>query len=253
MNILILGKNGMLGQTLNKYLINKGYNVEGTDRESFNALKDNLEDKYNLNNYDYVINCIGLLNHEKNTKKLIWINSLFPHRLDYLSKQFNFKLIHISTDCYLDNTIYGHSKWLGELRDSNNITLRTSIIGLDQNKQGTGLFNWFIKQNKVYGYLNCIWYGITTLELSKVIEKCFYKNLSGIIEVTNGKGISKYRLLKLINKVYNLKIKVTPIFFKDGINKKLHRDIDFNIPSYKEMIIEMRRFDGGKFTNSELR
>lgn len=253
MNILVLGKNGMLGQTLYEYLKRNKYNVDGTDIDSFDVCKDSLEEKYDLSKYDYVINCIGLLNHESNITKLIMINSLFPHRLDYLSKQFNFKLIHISTDCYLDNTAYGHSKWLGELKNSDNLTLRTSIIGYDKYKMGTGLFNWFVNQKQANGYLNHIWYGVTTLELSKVIEKTFNLELKGIIEVTNGKGISKYKLLKMINNIYNLKIKLNPVIKSKIVIKRLNKGHDFNIPSYKRMIIEMRRFYGSEFTNIKLR
>lgn len=243
MRILVLGSKGMLGQTVVKYLSNKGHDVRGLNRSEFDALKQPLELVVDLKKFDYVINCIGLLNHENNIRQLIWTNSLLPHVLDALSKEYNFKLIHISTDCYLDNTPYGHSKWLGELRNSDNLTLRTSIIGKDKYKQGTGLFNWFVSQKSVNGYLNHIWYGVTTLELAKAIEKCIENDLKGIIEVTNGEGISKFNLLELIRDEYKLDIEIIPAIIGEGQNKVLHKDYDFNIPSYKDMIREMREFD----------
>ena len=236
MKILVLGSNGMLGQMVYKYLKVKDYDVDGSTRKTLNVLVDNLEDKYQLNNYDIVINCIGLLNHETDYKKLILINALFPHQLEGLSKEYNFKLIHISTDCYLDNTAYGHSKWLGELNES--LTLRTSIIGHDNNKRGTGLLNWFLNQTECTGYSQTYWNGVTTLELSKTVEKCLKLNLKGIYNVTNGTPISKYELLVLINNIYNLDIKVIPN--EDIIcDKTLIKDYDFGTPSYEKMIKEM--------------
>jgi len=247
MKILVLGKDGMLGQMVYKYLNDK-YEVCGIDRDTFDVLSDSLEFKVDLNEFDYVINCIGLLNHETDVSKLILINALFPHRLDELSLIYNFKLIHISTDCYLDNTPYGHSKWLGELRDSKNLTLRTSIIGHDKNKNGTGLLNWFLNQKECQGYTRNYWGGVTTLELAKTIEKCFKLSLDGIYNVTNGEPISKYNLLSLINKVYNLDINIIP---NDNIvsNKSLEKTYDFGIPTYEEMIKEMYDENNGNIRN----
>lgn len=236
MRILVLGGNGMFGQVLYRYLKQKDYNVDKTIREYFDAEKDLLEEKYDLSKYDFIINCIGILNHEKDIKKLILVNALFPHKLEDLSKEYNFKLIHISTDCYKDDTMYGHSKWLGELKDS--LTLRTSIIGHDNYKVGTGLLNWFLKQKECQGYSEMYWNGITTLELSKVVEKCFKLDLKGIYNATNGESISKYELLCLINKIYNLNIVITPNDKKQH-DKTLVKNYEFNIPSYEEMIKEM--------------
>jgi dTDP-4-dehydrorhamnose reductase len=245
MKILVLGKNGMLGQTVYKYLKDK-YIIDGTDRKTFDVLKDELENKYDLNKYDYVINCIGILNHETDRIKLITVNALFPNKLEQLAKEYDFKLIHISTDCYQDDTAYGKSKWLGELKDS--LTLRTSIIGHDTNKKGTGLLNWFLTQQECSGYSQTYWSGITTLELAKTIEKCFKLSLKGIYNVTNGTPISKYDLLILIKDVYNLNIKVVP---NDSIiaNKVLNKDYEFNIPSYEVMIKEMYDENNGDIRN----
>jgi len=240
--ILLLGKDGMAGQTVYRYLKEHNYDIKGLSRKEFNATEDKLCDKEQLEQYDYVINCIGLLNHETDTKKLILVNALLPHILEEYSKEYNFKLIHISTDCYLDNTAYGHSKWLGEL--NNSLTIRTSIIGHDNIKRGTGLLNWVINQQGVVnGYLNHIWYGITTLELAKVIDKCIELELTGIVEATNGTPITKNRLLELIKKEYELDIDIKGIYTEETTIKELQKDIDFNIPTYEQMIHEMRLFN----------
>ena len=50
---------------------------------------------------DIVINCIGVLINvcDKDIKKAIEINTLFPHKLAKFSDEINAKLIHMSTDC----------------------------------------------------------------------------------------------------------------------------------------------------------
>ena len=45
--------------------------------------------------------------------------------------------------------------------------------------------------------------GITTLELSKVIEHCINYNIKGLYHVTNGESISKYDLLNLVKENLN--------------------------------------------------
>ncbi len=85
---------------------------------------------------------------------------------------------------------YGLSKALGEVYSDNCITLRTSIIGHELN-QSNGLLEWFLKQKKVYGFKKAFFSGLTTLELSKVIEKLLNKDLN--------KGIYKMPFQEKIN------------------------------------------------------
>lgn len=250
MKILVLGKNGMLGQTVYKYLSNK-YDVVGTTREDFNVLEDVLEDTINLEDYDLVVNCIGLLHNEKDINKLRAVNTEFPKLLEELSNKYNFKLIHISTDCvfsgekgsYTVDDIpdakepYGITKAQGEV----DLTLRTSIIGHDDFKKGIGLLNWFLEQEECNGYKETYWSGVTTLELAKVIEKCALIDLKGILQVTNGEKISKYDLLNLIKEVYSLNTIIHEDYSKAN-DKSLVPNYDFNIPSYKQMIKEMKDF-----------
>ena len=185
--VIILGCGGMLGYKLFKFLsIQPSINVYGTLRgknslrffnkeeinsiftdidaeaiESFNGLFKEL-------NPDFVVNCIGIIK-QRNIKDeiltMIPINSLFPHKIREICNFYNTKLIQISTDCVFSglkgnykendladaNDLYGVSKKLGELNDTNSLTIRTSIIGEEiQNKKS--LLEWFLSQNKtVYG------------------------------------------------------------------------------------------------------
>lgn len=223
--VLIIGSKGMAGHMIKEYLIQKEYDVYGTFREKeeknlemnefyLDAFdKGKLEEILKKVKPDFVINCIGILNQfaENNPDIAIYVNGYFPHYLDRLSEKYGYKLIHITTDCVFSgkkgnyteddfrdaDSYYGRSKAIGEVNNNKTLTFRTSIIGPDINKDGIGLFNWFMKQEgKIKGYSNVFWSGVTTLELAKAIEASFNQNISGIVHLVNNKKISKYDLLK---------------------------------------------------------
>ena len=170
-----------------------------------------------------IINCVGVLinGSNSNPSNAILLNALLPHKLVEFSKIIGAKLIHISTDCVFDGSkgsyietdiktaqdIYGLSKSLGEINDSENLTLRTSIIGPELKNNGEGLFSWFINQKgEVNGFTESIWGGVTTIVLSDVIIKSIKDDLAGLIHVTNGESISKFNLLNLIKEKFSLQI-----------------------------------------------
>ena len=64
---------------------------------------------------------------------------------------------------------YGMSKVVGEVKASNKIITRASIIGPEQG-EGKSLLNWFLntKDEALNGFKNHHWNGITTLNLSLI-------------------------------------------------------------------------------------
>ena len=265
MKILVIVEKGMLGHVVKNYFKSKGYMIKGTDRKNGDYIYDALDiDNINTIIKDFkpthIINCIGILNKnaEDNKKDAIFINSYFPHYMDELCKKRNIKFIHISTDCVFEGTkgsykendikdaksFYGMTKSLGEINNNYNLTLRTSIIGPDNNKNGIGLFKWFMESNKsVNGYKNVFWSGVTTLELSKCIERTILDDLNGLYHVTNNKKISKYDLLNLFKKEFNKDIDIIPFndvtCDKSFINTSTY---NFKIPSYEVMVKEMHEW-----------
>lgn len=268
MKVLVLGKNGMLGHVVYNYFLEFGYDVYGTvshgdDGILYDAFSnmENLESIIKKINPDTIINCIGILNAtaENNKVLAVKLNSLLPHYVDYLSSLYNFKFIHVSTDCVFEGTkgkyneqsipdatsFYGRSKALGEVNNNKSVTLRTSIVGPDNNPNSIGLFKWFITQNdSVGGYTNVIWTGVTTIELAKAIKKAIDNNLIGLHHVVNNDFISKYDLLALFKKYFNKDIN---IFVNDSITSektliRTEKSFDFNIPSYENMILEMKNW-----------
>lgn len=271
MNVLVLGSNGMAGQTIVKYLRLQGHIV--TTAAKTNAdLEINIESDDALRylhrrilGFDYVVNCIGLLVNDSSAHfdRAVLINSWFPHRIESMLCGTNTKLIHLSTDCvfngaegpYVETALhsetnaYGRSKSLGEVINSKDITLRMSIIGPDRKVSGTGLLNWLLTTNEITitGWTNAMWNGITTLQLAKCIHRCFsLPNLSGIVHLTTANNqISKFTLLEKINNIYKLNKTIVRGLGPKSVNKILinttHTDI-FEIPNYEIMLNEQYNF-----------
>lgn len=268
--VLIIGSKGMAGHMIKEYLSQKGYDVYETFREKeeknleanefyLDAFdKEKLEEILKKVKPDFVINCIGILNQfaENNPDIAIYVNGYFPHYLDRLSEKYGYKLIHITTDCVFSgkkgnyteddfrdaDSYYGRSKAIGEVNNNRTLTFRTSIIGPDINKDGIGLFNWFMKQEgKIKGYSNVFWSGVTTLELAKAIEASFSQNISGIVHLVNNEKISKYNLLKLFSKYMNKDIEIEKYedYYSDKSLIRTKEDFSYKVPNYEKMIEEL--------------
>ena len=211
---------------------------------------------------DMVINCIGIIKQvvaAKNPISSVEINTLFPHKLAQLCLATHTRLIHISTDCvfsglrgnYTEDDIpdpvdlYGRTKLLGEVMQTNCLTLRTSVIGRDFVKQ-VGLLEWFLSNvgNTVHGYTQAIYSGLTTNALAHLIADLVEKHpdLSGLYHVAS-QPISKYELLVKIRNAMHLDIEIIPEreFFCD-------RSLDATrfitatqliIPTWEEMITDL--------------
>jgi dTDP-4-dehydrorhamnose reductase len=271
--ILVIGSKGMAGHMIKEYLSQKGYDVYGAFREKeeknleanefyLDAFdKEKLEEILKKVKPDFVINCIGILNQfaENNPDIAIYVNGYFPHYLDRLSEKYGYKLIHITTDCVFSgkkgnyteddfrdaDSYYGRSKAIGEVNNNRTLTFRTSIIGPDINKDGIGLFNWFMKQEgRIKGYSNVFWSGVTTLELAKAIEASFSQNISGLIHLVNNEKIPKYDLLKLFSKYMNKDIEIEKYedYFSDKSLIRTKEDFNYKVPEYEKMIEELSRW-----------
>lgn len=235
MKVLVLGKNGMVAHMMYEYLKESGHEVKALSLrgKQFNELKIGYQ-------YDLIVNCIGILveQSEKDTDMAVLYNSYLPHLLEKMFEDSATKIIQISTDCIVDNDFYGRTKALGEVENSKDLTLRMSVIGPDKNN-GTGLFHWFMNQKgEVDGYEFAMWNGITTLQLAKSIMQA--RNLVGVYNLVPEKGISKYDLLRLLNRQFNKGLKVNPV--EMGKNKMLPPGDKIKLPSYETMIKEMKEW-----------
>jgi dTDP-4-dehydrorhamnose reductase len=157
--------------------------------------------------------------------------------------------------------IYGLTKFAGEIDDSYNLTLRTSIIGREIATKH-GLVEWFLSHRKqsVNGYTKSIFSGFTTIELSNIVANIISKeeNITGLKHVS-ADPISKYDLICMINELLppEDKVEITPIdgevinrsldssLFKNIMNRSLisspFRSVikQYSLPSWKSMIRDM--------------
>jgi len=270
MNILVLGANGMAGHTIALYFIEKGHSVTTLTRKPLDIginvnLSINAENSEELKNiiiekeFDAVINCIGILNQnaEENKDTAIFLNSYLPHFLSNITKNSKTKIVHMSTDCvfsgsegnYQENSIkdgytfYDRTKALGELSNNKDLTFRNSIIGPDMNKDGIGLFNWFMQQSdSIDGFEKAIWTGVTTVTLARAMEAAIIQNVTGLYNLVNNEKINKFEMLIIFNEIFKNNEVIINSNNHVVIDKSLlntRKDFEFEIPSYKEMFIEM--------------
>lgn len=266
--LLILGASGMAGHTIALYMEEHGHDVTGFVRHNTSLFKsvlgdvldhDLLKNLIRSEEYDAVINCVGILNQfaEANKARAVLLNSHLPHFLADITSDLPTKVIHMSTDCVFSgqrgaysetdikdgSSFYDRTKALGELDDDKNLTLRNSIIGPDINPNGIGLLNWFMQaQGQVNGYTSVKWTGLTTLELAKIMECALSQNVCGLYNMVNNASISKNDLLTLFNK----KLRAEPIDIIPTstvvCDKSLIRtrfDFKYSVPDYETMIDEL--------------
>ena len=266
--VLVMGSAGMAGHQITLYLMERGHDVKGFsltpnplvpgfvgDATDLAVVKNIITD----GEYDYIINCIGLLNQfaECDHANAVMLNSFLPHYLAKITENMPTRIIHMSTDCVFSGkrgayktddlrdgeTFYDRTKALGELEDDKNTTLRNSIVGPDVNENGIGLFNWFMKQRgKINGFTGAVWTGQTTLQLAKTMEYVMKHQITGLYNAVPRESITKYELLKLFNHyLRNDELIINPI---DGVslNKSLVAspiDGKYIVPDYETMVADM--------------
>ncbi len=279
MRLLVLGAYGMLGHVLFNQLNNK-YDVLATARAKNDSLTPSRFNNGKIINeidaFDFrsiestierlrpevIINCIGLikqLSSSSDPVSMMYLNSVFPHKLAYIANEHDARLIHFSTDCIFSGKkgmykttdasdaedLYGKTKFLGELPYKNCLTIRSSIIGPELGTKN-GLLEWFFSQKgkTIKGYERAIYSGFTTLEMSRIVSMVLDRHpyLHGVWQVAS-EPISKFNLLSLINEKMNLCINIEPDFTfacnrsLDG--KRFAELTGYKAPSWVEMIDEL--------------
>jgi len=248
--IIIFGCNGMLGKYMHTYFaeeIKPLYNVIPVSRNDYDVMYDSFEDLEKLlvnNKIDHntvVLNCIGVIPQSKDKnnitdKMYIKVNSIFPHILATICDKYCARMIHFTTDCVFNGeighydeksqhdatSIYGISKSMGEPESCT--VIRSSIIG-EEIDNDYGLLEVVRNHRKkeMTGYTNHIWNGITCLQMAKIVDDIIKTNKfwKGVRHIISPESVSKYELIKLIDEVYGLKIKLTPQPHETYCNREL--------------------------------
>ena len=283
MKILILGASGLLGNTFlefyKKKKLSKKLKLYFTLRKRkknyiyFDVDKEQSYKNIQKLNPDIVVNCIGAIKPFIKEEipgtiiNAIKLNSIFPKNLVKIFPKS--KIIHFNTDCVYSgksgnysekdkhdyNDIYGMTKSLGEIKSKKVMNLRCSIIGIEVNSS-LSLLSWFLKNKKkiLSGFTNHKWNGLSTIALVKITHSIIVNKLfkPGVVHLVPKDKISKYNLLKLLNKKYfNGKKTIKPIkqsvsvnrtltTINKSFNKKLWVSSDYgSIKSISQMIDEI--------------
>jgi dTDP-4-dehydrorhamnose reductase len=239
-------------------LLQKPTVIQGVDVTDFGKLRETLA----LLRPDFVVNCVGIIKQRDEAKSAIpsiTINSLLPHKLAAMAREWGGRVIHFSTDCVFSgkrggytedddsdaDDLYGKSKFLGEVACENALTLRTSIIGREI-VEHRSLLDWFLGQNHkiVRGYCKVIYSGVTTNHMADVVTNVIenHVDLHGLYQVVSD-PISKFDLLSLIRDAYRLQIEIEPEneTFSDRSMKggKLRSAIGYQCPGWTELVRQL--------------
>lgn len=278
MKILVIGRNGMIGNGIYEYFKQK-YSTYGTIKKRFSDYsisKDcNIFEETDLANIssiesvinnlkpNVVINCCGIIKQKSkdySDEEHLYLNGKVPHLLLEFCIKKDIRLINLSTDCVFDGKkgfyndtdipnaadIYGISKAIGEIAEGGCLTIRTSTIGLEVDNNH-GLIEWFLsqKEKEIRGYNHAIYSGLTIKELGRYIEHILI-NFPGLVGLYNmaSERISKYDLLSILaRKIENFKIlinKDSEFFCDRSLNgKALDSITGFKVKSWEKMLSDL--------------
>ncbi len=265
LNVLITGASGMLGATLvNEY--KNDFNVFATGNSNFTEQYINYK-KFDLKSESYkeliewsdphIILHIGALTNgnycQENPNNAFNINGMSVHKFLKATNN-NVKIIYNSTDavfpssvhlaneddCVFPENVYGKSKELGEFFLKNSVNrnytiIRTTIVGLNINKEKKGFVEWIIssaKNDKEIGlFTDVLFNPISIWDLANEINFLIKtKNINSEIIHIAGELCSKYEFgYKLLN---TLNIPTKNLFkslissFKDRAKRSNDQSLD---------------------------
>ncbi len=268
MKFLVLGVGGMAGHVVAGHLREAGHTVETVARSQTQVTPtflldvrdvDALDQIVQDDAYDVVVNCVGMLIQasEQNPPDAAFVNGYLPHHLAETLAASSTRLFHLSTDCvfsgqsgpydeqsaYDGQRMYDRSKALGEVRNDKDLTLRMSIIGPELGASGTGLFDWFARQQgQVQGFTGALWNGITTIEFARCVELLASAEIAGLIHLVPQDSVTKFELLQQLNGVFEHGLEIEPVSSYQ-VDKRLsctRTDLPCDVATYDRMLADMR-------------
>jgi dTDP-4-dehydrorhamnose reductase len=269
--VVIFGSSGMLGRYMYKFFSSR-YPVLEVNRDILDIGNTSIENTLkflneNIAKDDLVINCAGVINKrtDLSENEMIRVNSVFPYLLSQVVSEKLAWMVQPTTDCVFsgnkgvydvsdvkdDKDPYGITKSMGEsVNKSRCSVIRCSIIG-EELVNTRSLIEWAKGQrgNKVRGYVNHKWNGITCLQYAKEISNMIRLGFPKILQlesfwVDDGgikcDYITKYDLLRLINSVYELNLEIESYETSIPVDRRLiGTQVD---TSLNEQLKEMKLF-----------
>ena len=236
-SIAVLGSSGMIGHEVANQLVStprlkvsryqRKIDIKDKSIYKFDVINQNMKSiESEFSKFDYVINCTGVIKHlieplsKINIEHINEVNSNFPKRLAKALQNRKTRIIEIGTDCVFSGLtgsysekskkdatdLYGESKKSGEFDTNNVMRIRTSVIGLEQDR-AKELLSWFLskKSEMVDGYTNHYWNGITSYHLGLVIKTIILNDLF-VPETQHffpADKVTKFTLLEIFKDVWS--------------------------------------------------
>ena len=226
--IVVLGKNGLLGQAFTNRLGDEsvGLSRSEVDFTNFQELGKLLDDI----NPSVIINCaakVSLSEVEENQAETFKVNTMLPFFLANYCPQSSGakKLVHISTDhLFCDDMLahdeavpvtilneYASQKYIAERlvlhQNPAALIVRTSILGT-RNLDGSTLIEWILKTVKnngeISGFVNVNTSSIPADSLVQLVKLAVDRDLSGVYNIGSESPYSKYELVAAIVDYLNL-------------------------------------------------
>jgi dTDP-4-dehydrorhamnose reductase len=239
MKIIVTGVKGQLGYDVVKELKSRDYrDIVGIDIEDLDITNENDVIKFfDANIPDVVIHCAAYTAVDKaedNQDVCMNINVLGTKYLVEQAKKYNAKFIYISTDYVFDGekklpyettdqpnpkSVYGVSKYLGELetmKHEKHFIVRVSwVFG----KNGFNFVTTMLRLGKEKEYLNvvCDQFGSPTYtnDLSRLLVDFIDTDKYGVYHATNEGSCTWFEFTKEIFKLSKIVIPVNPILTSD--------------------------------------
>lgn len=237
-SILVTGASGMLGATLVKVL-SKKFEIYGTGNseykdcpvpyKQFDLSSSSYKELISWSNPDIIIHCGALTNGNYCNEKPLEafnVNGVSVRNFIEATGE-NVEIVYISTDAVFPSklhlakevdtvspeNVYGKSKELGEFfllnSDRKYTIVRTTIVGLNENKLKSGFVEWIInsslKKESIGLFNDVIFTPISIWDLAIELEFLMTNNLinSEIIHIAGQKYCTKYEfgvnLLEALN------------------------------------------------------
>ena len=127
--------------------------------------------------------------------------------------------------------VYGKSKLLGEVSNSNAVTIRCSFVGPSAGLNKSGLWSWIENLNQgeiISGFKNHLWSGVTTNQLIYLCDlladnRIFQEvaTVSSIHHFCPNPAITKYELVSLIAAQIRPDVIILPINHNIAITRNL--------------------------------
>jgi dTDP-4-dehydrorhamnose reductase len=256
--VTVIGSDGMLGQVLSRVLSDKGHDVYEVNRRGigsipsskclrFDPLEMDVEIlKGVIGGSNFVVNCLGVIKQRidersiQSVEEAFLVNSVFSRHLVLLCEELSTKLISIGTDCVFAGDqsdysevdthdakdVYGISKSAGELVSYNHSLIRTSFIGLND-RYHREFLDWVLHQPagaRVKGFKNHWWNGLTTLQVSRVLNGMIQENYSpeGVFHLVPEGKVSKAEMIRLISQMFHRRdLEIEEVNAENSVNRTL--------------------------------